>query len=556
MQKGTKRNIFVAATYAAVLFLGILLGQNYADEQGSKPGNTLVPIGLSSNAWKVQQLLNLISEAYVDSVDVDSVQNGAINHIISHLDPYSNYLVPNDSQRQTEILEGTFEGIGMEYFNLNDTLLIVSLINNGPADKAGFRVGDKILKIGERQVAGVQVSREEIERLIRGTRGSSVNLHIQRDSLLCADPVTVVRHTWLCTPDSLSLAEPIKVVRDQVTVSSLDVVYMIEPTVGYIKVRRFGVNTAEEFKTALVELKKQGAKRLILDLRDNGGGYFHVAIKMASEFFHDRRLIVYTEGAHEERHNYHSEGNGEFETGELTVLINEQTASASEIVAGAVQDWDRGIIIGRRSFGKGIVQEQFDFPDGSTINLSIARYFTPLGRSIQKKYTANWSNMVDFNSMYKGLWAVDTLYAHGKVFQTNAGNQVYSGGGILPDIIVPQDSNSLSLLYQDLLRYSFIEQFVYSRFTKQLPAYSIENFLQGYNLPDNEYHAFIDFVRSEGLLISDRRKAELRDLIETDIEALVGRYYFGREAYFKVKNRGDSFIKKALERYGLVKVAS
>ncbi|SFS60051.1 S41 family peptidase [Sphingobacterium wenxiniae] len=536
MQKGTKRNIFVAATYAAVLLLGIILGQNYVNEQGSKPGSSLVPIGLSNDTWKIQQLMDLISNTYVDSVDMDSIQHGAINHIISHLDPYSSYLVPNESKRQTEILEGTFEGIGMEYFNLNDTLLIVSLINNGPADKAGFRVGDKILKIGERQVAGVQVSREEIERLIRGKRGSSVNIHIQRDSL--------------------SLTEPIKVVRDQVTVSSLDVVYMIEPTVGYIKVRRFGVNTAEEFKTALVELKKQGAKRLILDLRDNGGGYFHVAIKMASEFFHDRRLIVYTEGAHEERHNYHSEGNGEFETGELTVLINEQTASASEIVAGAVQDWDRGIIIGRRSFGKGIVQEQFDFPDGSTINLSIARYFTPLGRSIQKKYTANWSNMVDFNSMYKGLWAVDTLYAHGKVFQTNAGNQVYSGGGILPDIIVPQDSNSLSLLYQDLLRYSFIEQFVYSRFTKQLPAYSIENFLQGYNLPDNEYHAFIDFVRSEGLLISDRRKAELRDLIETDIEALVGRYYFGREAYFKVKNRGDSFIKKALERYGLVKVAS
>lgn len=527
MQKDTKRNIFVAATYAAVLLLGILLGQDYVKEQEGKPVNSFVPIGFSGNMWKVQQLLDLVAETYVDSVDIDSVQNGAINHIISHLDPYSNYLVPNESQRQTEILEGTFEGIGMEYFNLHDTLMIVSLINGGPADKAGFRVGDKLLKIENDTVAGVYISRERVEKLIRGRRGTSVNIHVRRDSVEI----------------------PIKVVRDQVTVSSLDVVYMIEPGVGYVKVRRFGINTADEFRHAIIELKKQGAQKLILDLRDNGGGYFHMAIKLAGEFFADRRLIVYTEGAHEDRREYFSDSaqGGHFATGELAILVNESTASASEIVAGAIQDWDRGTIIGRRSYGKGIVQEQFDFSDGSTVNLSIARYFTPLGRSIQKKYIANWSIMDDFSTNYRGLWALDTLYAHGKAFETNAGKQVYSGGGILPDIHVAQDSNALSLFYQDLIRYSFIEQFVYMRFTKQAPAYSIENFLQGYHLPDNEYHAFIDFVREEGFVISDRKKNELRDLIESDIEALVGRFYFGREAYFKVKNRNDSFVQKALE---------
>lgn len=529
MQKDTKRNIFVAATYAAVLLLGILLGQDYVKEQEGKPVNSLVPIGFSNSTWKVQQLLDLVAETYVDSVDIDSVQNGAINHIISHLDPYSHYLVPNESQRQTEILEGTFEGIGMEYFNLHDTLMIVSLINGGPADKAGFRVGDKLLKIGDDTVAGVYISRESVEKLIRGRRGTSVSIHVKRDGA--------------------EMDTPINVVRDQVTVSSLDVVYIIEPGVGYVKVRRFGINTADEFRNAIIELKKQGARKLILDLRDNGGGYFHMAIKLASEFFADRRLIVYTEGAHEERREYFSdsEQGGNFATGELAILINENTASASEIVAGAIQDWDRGTIIGRRSYGKGIVQEQFDFSDGSTVNLSIARYFTPLGRSIQKKYIANWSIMDDFNSMYKGLWALDTLYAHGKVFETKAGKQVYSGGGILPDIHVAQDSNALSLFYQDLIQYSFIEQFVYTRFTKQAPAYSIENFLQGYHLPDNEYHAFIDFVREEGFVISDRKKNELRSLIESDIEALVGRFYFGREAYFKVKNRNDNFVQKALE---------
>ncbi|MFD1771884.1 S41 family peptidase [Sphingobacterium suaedae] len=529
MQKGTKRNIFVAATYAAVLLLGILLGQNYVDEQGSKPGSSLVPIGLSNNSWKIQQLIDLIANAYVDSVDVDSVQNGAINHIISHLDPYSSYLVPNEAQRQTEILEGTFEGIGMEYFNLNDTLMIVSLIQGGPADKAGFRVGDKLLKIGNRTVAGVNVSRERVEKLIRGRRGTALQIHVRRDDQ--------------------ELEKPITVVRDQVTVSSLDVVYMIRPGIGYLKVRRFGINTGDEFRQAVIELKKQGAEKLILDLRDNGGGYFHMAIRMASEFFHDRRLVVYTEGAHEERQEYFSDESGNFDQGDLAVLINENTASASEIVAGAVQDWDRGIIIGRRSYGKGIVQEQYDFSDGSTVNLSIARYFTPLGRSIQKKYTANWSNMVDFNSMYRGLWALDTLYAHGKAYKTGAGKQVYSGGGILPDIHVSQDSNALNLLYQDLIQYSFIEQFVYTRFPKLLPAYSIENFLQGYHLPESEYQAFIAFVRSEGFIISDRKKNDLRAVIESDIEALVGRYYFGREAYFKVKNRRDAFVKRALDLF-------
>lgn len=527
MQKGTKRNLFVAATYAAVLLLGILLGQNYVDEQGNKPGNSLVPIGLSNNTWKIQQLIDLVSNSYVDSVNIDSVQNGAINHIITHLDPYSSYLVPNESQRQTEILEGTFEGIGMEYFNLNDTLMIVSLINGGPADKAGFRVGDKLLKIGNQTAAGVNISRERVEKLIRGRRGTALNIHVKRNTE--------------------ELDTPIKVVRDQVTVSSLDVVYMIRPGIGYVKVRRFGMNTGEEFRQAVIELKKQGAKKLVLDLRDNGGGYFHMAIKIAGEFFNDRRLVVYTQGAHEEKQEYFSEESGNFADGGLAVLINENTASASEIVAGAIQDWDRGTIIGRRSYGKGIVQEQFDFSDGSTVNLSIARYFTPLGRSIQKKYTPNWSNMVDFNNMYKGLWALDTLYAHGKAFETLSGKQVYSGGGIMPDVTVAQDSNALSLFYQDLIQYSFIEQFVYARFTKQLPAYSIDNFLQGYHLPDNEYRRFIAFVRGEGFLISDRKTVDLRTVIESDIEALVGRFYFGREAYFKVKNRNDAFVRRALE---------
>jgi len=246
MQKNTKQNVFVAFTYAVVLLLGMLMGLYYVEEKGNRAVNAIVPIsvGVTKEGWKLQQLIDLVAKSYVDSVNIDSIQNGAADYIVSRLDPYSNYLVAKESRRQTEILEGTFEGIGVEYFNLNDTLLIVSLIKDGPADRAGFRVGDRLLKVGDRDVAGVHISREEIEKLIRGRRGTAVSVHILRDSV--------------------SLPEPIEVTRDQVTVSSLDVVYMLQPTVGYIKVRRFGGHTADEFRTALSDLQKQGARYDIL----------------------------------------------------------------------------------------------------------------------------------------------------------------------------------------------------------------------------------------------------------------------------------------------------
>ncbi|NGM60722.1 S41 family peptidase [Sphingobacterium sp. SGG-5] len=526
MQRGTGRNIFVAATYGATLLLGLILGQNYADQQGSKPVSTLVPIGLSDHSYKIQQALDLIIHSYMDSLDIDSLQNGAINHIIAHLDPYSSYLLPNDTRAQTEALEGTFEGIGLEYFNLNDTLLVVGLITNGPAEKAGVKVGDRILQIDSTQVTGQSLTQAVIKKLIRGKKGTPVYLQVIREGNLIEAPITVIR--------------------DQIQVSSIDVSYMIEPTIGYIRIRRFGLKTAQNFKTAIADLKKQGASRLILDLRDNGGGYFHIAIRVANEFFKDKKLIVYTEGAHEQKREYYSEGNGSYAEGKLIVLINEGTASAAEILSGALQDWDRATIVGRRSYGKGIVQEQFDFADGSRINLSISRYYTPLGRSIQKKYIPNWSNMTDYAHMYKGLWALDTTLAQTQMFETTEGKQLFSGGGITPDLHVSVDSNTLNLLYQEIVGSSYLEQFVYERFTRRLPAYSIENFLQGYHLPQQEYDTFIDYLAKKGFVINERKQEDLLELIQTDIEAIVGRYYFGREAYFKVKNRTDDYVEEAL----------
>ena len=527
MQKGTGRNLFVAATYAATLMLGLILGQNYVAQQNNNPGVSLVPIGLSDNSYKIQQVLDLLSNSYVDSINLDSLQNGAINHIISHLDPYSSYLAPNETKNQNEMLEGTFEGIGLDFYKLNDTLLVVGLVSNGPAEKSGLKVGDRIIRIDTTTVSGRNVGQKVVDRLMRGMKGSVVNLYVNRENM--------------------PMNRLFKVRRDQISVSSIDASYMIEPQIGYIKVRRFGLKTGDEFRTSIIELKKQGANNLILDLRDNGGGYFHIAIKVASEFFADKKLLVYTQGAHETRREYFSDGKGTYADGKLIVLINESSASASEIVTGAVQDWDRATVIGRRSYGKGIVQEQYDFLDGSRINLSISRYYTPLGRSIQRKYTANWSNMVDYVSMYRGLWALDTTYSGAQIYKTLAGRELFSGGGINPDIRVELDSNAISLLYQDILKSNYLEQFVYERFTKQLPAYSIENFLQGYHLPQQEYDTFIDYLRQNGLVISDRKKGDLLKLIQSDIEAIVARYYFGREAYFKVKNRYDNYVEKAIQ---------
>lgn len=522
MQKNTRRNIFVAATYGGVLMLGLILGQYYSNEQRTAAGGVLDPLGVD-NSYKIQGMMDLISSSYVDSINMDAIQDDAISHILSRLDPYSAYLQAAEAQNLNETLEGTFEGIGLEYFNLNDTLLVVSIIPNGPADKAGFRVGDQLLQIDTKTIAGVGMPLSEVDKMIRGKRGSALQVLVKREGYM--------------------LGKPIKVIRDQVNVSSLDAAYLIQPAVAYIKIRRFGLKTAEEFKKALKELEKRGARSIIVDLRENGGGYLHAAIQLASEFFKDKKLIVYTKGYNELRKDYFSSADGVFPDGKVAVLINENSASASEIFAGAIQDLDRGTIVGRRSYGKGLVQERFELPDGSTINLSVARYFTPLGRDIQKKYTLN--AFVSPTSA-EPLWLMDSTYVHEQAFVTKGGNQVYNGGGIYPDVVVPIDSNALSLKYQEINSSSLTEQFVYERFTKKSPAYSIENFIQGYHLPDKEYADFMTFLKNKGIVLSKKQENDLHQLIQTDIESLVGRFYFGRDAYFKVRNRHDVFVERAV----------
>lgn len=532
MRARTKRNLMEAAGYALALAIGLLLGQNYLDENHQSSSTSILPLGLTEKTGKVQRMIDLIATSYVDSVDVDELQELAIAEIIDQLDPHSSYLSPAEARVQHETLEGSFEGIGVEYYRLNDTLLTVGLIAEGPAVKAGLRVGDKLIAVNGEKIAGVGATDQEIENKIRGRRGSTLELDIHRDGT--------------------DLPEPLKIVRDRIEISSIDAAYMIAPHTAYIKVRRFGSRTASDFREALDRLTKEGAKKLVLDLRENGGGYFSAATSLASQFFDDRLLLVYTQGAHESRTDYYTTADGQFSDLELAVLIDELSASGSEIVAGAIQDLDRGIIVGRRSFGKGLVQEQFGFGDGSALNLTIARYYTPLGRSIQKSYRQNGGqlvkNPVPGAPITDSTQHVDSLvFFAGQKFTTAAGRIVYDGGGIMPDIYVPTDSSTRISFYRNLVRENLVEAYVYERLAKSVPAYSVESFLSGYHLPDEDYADFLDFIREQGIAFTPRDAKQAKGRIQRDIEALLGRYYFGYDVYFKVKNRSDEVLSQAVQ---------
>lgn len=512
MEKGTKHDLLIAATYAAVLFLGILLGQYYrADDRASSQSSALLPISVLDRPSKVQRTLDLISDSYVDSVDLDSLQNVVISEMVARLDPHSVFLAPTRAAMQSKSLEGSFDGIGIEYYLLNDTLLVVGLVPEGPAQQAGVKVGDRVLAIDGELIAGVQVTDQTLERKIRGKKGSIVELSIVRQDL--------------------ELPFPLKVTRDYYELSSVDAAYLIEPGIAYVRISNFGARTVADCVQALERLEKEGMHHVILDLRGNRGGYFSAGVELAGLFVPPGEVIVYTEGLHEPRTSYVAQDGGRFTEVGLVVLVDEDSASSSELVAGAIQDYDRGIIIGRRSFGKGLVQERFGFGDGSALSLTIARYYTPLGRSIQKPY---------------GVSAELTQAAQAS-FRTESGKILYGGGGIMPDIEVGVDSAEFSTIYQDIFNRGLVHEFVYSRLVTGVPAFAIENFLRGYFLPEAEFEAFIDFVEEKGFELSGEEEALIQRRMTTEIEALLGRYYFGSDAYFKIKNRRDPIVAATLD---------
>ncbi len=491
-----------------------------------------------------------ITNLYVDSVDENKLVEEAIIQMLAQLDPHSTYSNAEEVKKMNEPLQGNFEGIGVQFQMIEDTLLVIQPISNGPSEKVGILSGDRIIAVNDTAIAGVKMSTEQIMERLRGPKGTKVNLSISRRGV--NEPLTF------------------KVTRDKIPILSMDAAYMIEPGVGYIRINRFGASTAEEFVKAMKELQKKGMKDLILDLQGNGGGYLNAAIDMANEFLGEKELIVYTEGRTAQRNEFHAKGNGGFKNGRLVVLVDEYSASASEIVSGAVQDWDRGVIVGRRSFGKGLVQRPVELPDNSMIRLTVARYYTPAGRCIQKPYESSAdTEMGKGNSSEENIkkYHSDLIERYNRGELTNADsihfpdslkNQtlrlqrtVYGGGGIMPDYFVPIDTT----LYTDYHRNLVAKGVVIKEVAKHIEAnrQKLKSKYKNFNAYNAEFEISDEVMKQlkelgdkEGIEFNEEQYNKSLPLIKTQLKALIARDLWDMNEYYQVMNSTNESVNKAL----------
>lgn len=499
---------------------------------------------------KLQMAEFAIANLYVDSVDENKLVEEAIIKMLAQLDPHSTYNDAEEVKKMNEPLQGNFEGIGIQFQMIEDTLLVVQPVSNGPSEKVGILAGDRIVAVNDSAIAGVKMSTEDIMSRLRGPKNSEVKLTVVRRG---------VNETLYFT-----------VKRDKIPILSLDAAYMIQPKTGYIRINRFAATTAEEFTQALKELQKKGMKDLILDLQGNGGGYLNAAIDLANEFLQQKDLIVYTEGRTSRRSNFYSKGNGNFKNGRLIVLVDEYSASASEIVTGAIQDWDRGVVVGRRTFGKGLVQRPIDLPDGSMIRLTIARYYTPSGRCIQKPYdktakldggrSGGEENLEKYNQElidrfnHGELMHADSIHFPDSLkYQTKKlARTVYGGGGIMPDFFVPIDTTQYTDYHRNL-----VAKGVVIKTTMKF----IENHQKGLK---NKYKKFDTFnekfeigdeILNDMLATAEKEKIEFNEeqykkslpLIKTQLKALIARDLWDMNEYFQVMNTTNNSVKQALK---------
>jgi carboxyl-terminal processing protease len=501
------------------------------------------PVGATPN--HLNEVLRLISEVYVDPVATDTLHRPAIDALLSQLDPFSAYLPAEDLQTANEPLEGSFEGIGVEFTRLNDSVLVVAAISGGPSEQAGIRAGDKIVEVDGQPLVGPELTNTQVIRTLRGKKGSRVQLGITR-----------VGQTGLLQ---------FTVVRDKIPIHSLDLAYHIRPGTAYIRLNKFAASTMEEFGEAFDRLnRQQKIERLILDLRGNPGGYLNAATELADEFLDGNKLITYTEGRRQPKQAFHAERRGRFERGELVVLIDEGSASASEIIAGCVQDWDRGVVMGRRSFGKGTVQEQFNLSDGAGLRLTVARYYTPSGRCIQKPFEALGLDWEESGEAGPGSVGVDAPAGtnpqgnHPQVpapadtgrYRTAAGRPVFAGGGIMPDRVVKEDNPQPgSLLYSlissgELIRYGY---HCSDRYRNELTsAGSAAAFAALDQLPPALLADLPSFVRLDDFAPNAPQwKSEQADIAHW-LHAYLGRQLYSSEGFYRVLNRRDAVLQKAL----------
>jgi carboxyl-terminal processing protease len=529
-----KLSIWMPMLFAIVLVAGMLIGMRM---QSNTP--TLVveqekaPQSLPGQG-KIEEILRYVEAKYVDEIDREQIMQEVIDDMLHRLDPHSNYISAQKLREVNEQLQGNFDGIGVEFMKLDDTIMVVAPLAGGPSEEVGILAGDRIVQISDSTIAGVDMETRDIISMLRGEKGTEVEIGVLRGQENRLRRFTVTR--------------------DEIPMNSVETAFMVNDEVGYIKINRFSATTYEEFMRATEQMvEKEEMQDLVLDLRHNPGGYLQQATNLLSQLFRSKdRLLVYTEGRSVGRNDYESTGRSFFPIEDIVVLIDEGSASASEIVAGAIQDHDRGVIIGRRSFGKGLVQEQYKLRDGSALRLTVARYYTPSGRSIQKPYSdfsAYEHEMYDRHETGELLSKDKIVIQDSTEYYTDNGRVVYAGGGITPDVFVPVDSTSMDQQYLDLRQYipEFVFRFMNSERGKKLEQYSLPAFKRNFR-PDGELLAeLVAYAEAHGATLDQPLSHQVAQEAKRFLKARIAKHLYESEGFYSVWNEQDDMIQEAMK---------
>lgn len=522
--------IYLPIIFAVILIVGIFLGKAL----NNNPHSNYADMYLSKD--KLGRIIDYIQTRYVDTVSRVKLEEAAIPAMLEELDPHSIYIPSEEMKSVNEDMRGNFEGIGVVFNAQTDTAIIISVISGGPSDKVGVLAGDRIIKVNDSLIAGQHIPSNDIVGMLKGEKGTKVKVSLERKNV----------------PDLIN----VEITRDEIPIYSVDVSYMINDSIGYIKINRFAETTFKEFVDGVQKLEKQGLKKLVLDLRGNTGGYMVAATNIADQFLDAGNLIVYTKGKSSPRQDIYSTARGICKDIGLVILQDEFSASASEILAGAIQDNDRGTIIGRRSFGKGLVQEQYPLSDGSVIRLTIARYYTPTGRCIQKPYTDDKKEYFnDINERYQhGEFSVEDSihFADSLKYVTPGGKVVYGGGGIMPDIFVPLDTIGYSKYYAEVVRKGILYDFAFAyadnnrqSLSQYENAYDINDYLESIHI----FNQFADYAEEKGVPKSTKGFKHSKHLVDTQLKANIARNIIDNDGFYPIIKDVDSTLKVAISYF-------
>ncbi|HEV8512590.1 MAG TPA: S41 family peptidase [Cyclobacteriaceae bacterium] len=527
-QKNTKYQISLPLILCIGLAAGLLIGASLNSKSPRKSDG--------SEIEKLREVLSLVQNEYVDKGKTDVVVEDAIQHILGKLDPHSAYIPARDKIEANEDLKGNFEGIGIEFNIFQDTLVVVAAISGGPSEAVGLHPGDKIVKVDGKSIAGIKLTNLDVQKYLKGPKGTEVKIDVMRKRQKSPIAFTIVR--------------------DRIPQTSVDASYMIDQEIGYIKVSRFSQTTYEEFKKSLEQLKKDGMKKLVLDLQGNPGGYMDQAINVADEFLPKGEKIVFTNGQ-EKKYNEDAiaTDKGDFEHGDLIVLVNEGSASASEIVSGALQDNDRALVVGRRSYGKGLVQRPFDLNDGSEVRLTISRYYTPSGRSIQKPYEDLDAYDKDIVKRYKHgeFFHADSIHFNDSLkFHTLNGRTVYGGGGIMPDYFVPLDTANSSKYFNELFAVNAIREYAFNyaeENKEKLEKTGFENYKKTFNVDDRMLSQLVALGQREKVNPNPKDLARNKIVFQVYLKAEIARRVWGNAAFFPIFNETNEVLQQAVKMF-------